>query len=238
MSYCTTQGIVLRSHEYRENDRILTLLTPERGRVSVTLRGCRKIKSPLMAAGALFTMGEFVTFKGKGHELVTSFTLGDSFYPLRSGIMLLTYASLLLSAAEAAAQEEEKAEHLFILLARSLTRLSYGEYPADAVTAAYLIHLSQIEGFKPRLNHCVACGKTLAAADGGWLDAESGGLKCGECAGGLPGYLRLTPLQIGWLRDILVRGVDKVPAIPDPPLTPLIRYAEYHLGRKLPEIIL
>lgn len=238
MSYCTTQGIVLRSHDYRENDRVLTLLTPGRGRVTATLRGCRKIKSPLMAAGALFTMGEFVTFKGKGHELVTSFTLGDSFYPLRSDITLLTYASLLLSAAEAAAQEEEGAEHLFILLARSLTRLSYSKYPPDAVTAAYLIHLSRIEGFKPRLNHCAVCERALSSKDGGWLDAETGGLTCGECAGGMPGHLRLNPAQIQWLRDVLLRGIDKVPPVENPPLAPLIRYAEYHLGRKLPEIIL
>ena len=39
MAYQTTQGIVLRRSDYRDNDRVLTLLTPERGRVDVTARG-------------------------------------------------------------------------------------------------------------------------------------------------------------------------------------------------------
>ena len=72
MAYLTTQGIVLRRSDYRDNDRVLTLLTPARGRVDVTALGCRKPKPPLLAASEQFTMGEDVLYRGRGHEMVTA----------------------------------------------------------------------------------------------------------------------------------------------------------------------
>ncbi|NLZ89977.1 MAG: DNA repair protein RecO, partial [Clostridiales bacterium] len=72
MAYQTTQAIVLRRVDYRDNDRILTLLTPERGRLDVLARGCRRPKSPLLAASELFSMGEYVLYKGRGHAFIVS----------------------------------------------------------------------------------------------------------------------------------------------------------------------
>lgn len=79
MNFTSTQAIVLRSVDWRENDRILTLLTPDRGRVDVLARGCRKAKSPLMSASQLFTLGEYALFKGKGNELLVGCEIKDSF---------------------------------------------------------------------------------------------------------------------------------------------------------------
>ena len=42
-----TNGLVLRHSEYRDSDRMLTLLTPDMGRIDAIARGCRKTKSPL-----------------------------------------------------------------------------------------------------------------------------------------------------------------------------------------------
>lgn len=236
MAYNTTQGIVLRRVDYRENDRILSLLTPKRGRVDVTARGCRKVKSPLLSACELFTMGEYITYQGKGHETLTSFALGDSFFPLRDDVTRLSHGAVMLAAAEAAAQKEEPAEHLYILLARSLSRLAYGEYDNSAVTAAFLLHISVIEGFKPRLNHCVACGRQMGE-ESAFLDAEMGGIRCGACKGNAPGTMYVTAGQLSWLRQVLVQGIDKTPPIDSPPLDTLLAYVQHHIDRKLPRII-
>ena len=40
--YIVTQGIVLRETQTKESDKILTLLTPERGKLSVIARGVRR----------------------------------------------------------------------------------------------------------------------------------------------------------------------------------------------------
>lgn len=236
MAYCTTQGIVLRRSDYKESDRVLTLLTPERGRVEASARGARKLKSPLMNATELCTLGEYVLYQGKGHEIVSSFTLIDAFYPLRLDAEKLSHAALMLRCCELAAQKEEEARHLFILLSRSLKRLCEGGLEDAAVTAAFLIHFSAIEGFKPRLNHCAACGKQTEDNESGWLSASSGGILCAACHPAVQDARYIPSDSLRWLRTVLVQGIEKADAAPAP-LNALITYVRYHLDAPLPDIL-
>ena len=83
MPYITTQAIVLHTADYRDNDRMLSLLTPEHGQLDALCRGCKKPQSPLMSAAQAFSYGEYVLYQAKGRMTVTSFQLIDSFYALR-----------------------------------------------------------------------------------------------------------------------------------------------------------
>jgi DNA repair protein RecO (recombination protein O) len=234
MAYLTTQGIVLRRSDYRDNDRVLTLLTPARGRVDVTARGCRKPKSPLLAASELFAMGEYVLYRGRGHEMVTACELQDSFYPLRNDITLLSHGALLLQAAETVAQKEEPAGHLYLLLARSLARLSYGVQDPRAVTAAFLLHLMGLAGYKPVLNACAKCGQ-VPSNGGVRLVPERGEIVCTRCGGTGPVF---DAEGLTWLKEVQSRGIDKAQAPPAVEALPaLIAYAEHFLERRLPELI-
>ena len=49
MADLTLRGMVIRTVDYRDNDRILTLFTAEQGRVDAKARNCRKATSPLLA---------------------------------------------------------------------------------------------------------------------------------------------------------------------------------------------
>lgn len=49
MALITVNGIVTRYANYRDNDRILTLFTRERGLISAAARGCRRPKMPAFA---------------------------------------------------------------------------------------------------------------------------------------------------------------------------------------------
>ena len=104
MPSVTTQAIVLRHADYREHDRMLTLLSPSMGRVEALCRGCKRPQSPLLAASEWFALGEYVLYAGKGRMTVTSCSLTESFFPLRADWDKLKYATYLLSIAEAAAE--------------------------------------------------------------------------------------------------------------------------------------
>lgn len=236
MPYCTTQAIVLRRSDYREHDRVLTLLTPARGRVDVSARGCRRPKSPLLAASELFSMGEYVLFQGKGHEMVTSCELQDSFYPLRQDVDKLAHACLMLVAADSAAQPEEPAGSLYILLARSLARLAYGSLDAAAVSAAFLVHFIGLLGYRPQLDACVHCGKARPANAAGYLDAAAGGIACTACRGSLGPGMRLEGEALCWIAQVQSQGIDRTPPLAQPPLAALVRYTEHYLDRKLPQV--
>lgn len=234
MAYLTTQAIVLRRTDWREHDRILTLLSPLRGRVDVLARGARRAGSPLLAAAELFAMGEFVLYKGRGHEIVVSCQLDDSFYPLREDLDRLSRAALMLAAAEAVVQPEEPARGLFVLLVRSLNRLAYGEADGDAVLSAFLLHHAALSGYEPRLSHCVRCGRELGWEEA-FLDPLGGGACCAGCRAGLPETQRLSAPILEWLKSVRRLGIDKSGPPPErPPLAQLKNYTEHFLEKKLP----
>ena len=204
-----TQAIVLRHADYREHDRMLTLLSPSMGRVEAVCRGCKRPQSPLLAASEWFALGAYVLYAGKGRMNVSSCNVTESFFPLRTDYERLKYATYILSVAEAAAQPGEKAVELFTLLARSLSRLAYTDKNAPAVAAAFLLHFSAISGYRPRLSHCVNCGRRLQDEEIRLMDIEECGLLCANCQSSLRPARPVTPAQVRWMRDVLQRGIDK-----------------------------
>ena len=234
LSAITTQAIVLRHADYREHDRMLTLLSPTLGRVEALCRGCKRPQSPLLSASEWFSLGEYVLYAGKGRMTVSSAHVTESFYPLRSDYERLQYATYLLAVAEAAAQPNERAVELFTLLGRSLSRLAYTEKNAAAVSAAFLLHFSAISGYRPRLSHCVRCGKRIPDEQIRLMDLENGGLLCDDCAPALTAAQPVTPRQTQWMREILSAGIDKS-TLPeaDAPGPLLSAYVEARLEKRL-----
>ena len=47
--YLTIQGLVLRVTNYNDTDALLTVLTPDRGKLTLKARGLRRKNSPLIA---------------------------------------------------------------------------------------------------------------------------------------------------------------------------------------------
>ena len=230
MPSVTTQAIVLRHADYREHDRMLTLLSPSMGRVEALCRGCKRPQSPLLAASEWFALGEYVLYAGKGRMTVTSCSLTESFFPLRTDYDRLKHATYLLSVAEAAAQPGERAVELFTLLARSLSRLSYTDRDAQAISAAFLLHFSAISGYRPRLSHCVRCGRRMEENEIRLFDIEEGGPLCADCASYLTPALPVLPREIRWMKDILQNGVERAECPPeDAPLPLLKKYLESRL---------
>ena len=234
MPSVTTQGIVLRHADYREHDRMLTLLSPAMGRVEALCRGCKRPQSPLLSASEWFTMGEYVLYTGKGRMTVTSCHVTEPFYPLRTDYERLQYATYLLSIAEAAAQPGERAVELFTLLARSLSRLAYSDQRPQAVSAAFLLHFSAISGYRPRLAHCVRCGKRMQDDQIRLFDIENGGPVCDGCANGLSAAQPVTLGQVRWMRDVLEKGIDKTALPPaDAPGALLGQYVESRMEKPI-----
>lgn len=203
----TLQAVVLRHANYRDHDRMLTLLTPDHGRVDVLSRGCRKPKSQLMPGSELFVHGEYVVFRGGEHYTLTACAVADTFYPLRLDPYRLTCASFMLGLVQAAAQPEQPAQGLFSLLLKGLTHMAYcADEPALAVTNAFLLLYADEVGYRPRMNHCARCRAPLMPDAPAWLDIEAGGLCCKTCA--QAGQVPLTGAQASWMRAVLRSGFD------------------------------
>ncbi len=69
-----------------------------------------------------------------------------------------------------------------MLLLHTLSRLTFSDQELKPLLAGFLLHFSACQGFKPRLNHCVFCGRRLEEGEPASFDIEEGGLICAECA--------------------------------------------------------
>lgn len=226
-------AIVLRHVDYRENDRMVTLLSPTRGRVDAVVRNCRKPRSHNLNAGELFALGDYMLYEANGRITVTSVHLIETFYPLRNDYDKLTYGIYLLNLVEAVVEPEEPQQELFMLLLHTLSRLTFYDQEPKPLLAGFLLRFSECQGFKPQLDHCACCGKALAKEQNAFFDMEAGGLVCPECR--IPGQSEpVAAAQVEWMHMAMRSGsaswVNTAEAYA--PFSLMKAYVEGKLGRR------
>ncbi len=201
MSSVITNAIVLRYANYGENDRILTLLSPNLGLLSVGAKGCRKSTSKNLVATELFTIGEYTLYRKGERYTLTSFQLQENFFALRTDIDKLSHSSYWLNLCEAAALPGENCERLYKMLLLSLVTLTHDTMLLRALTAVFLMQFAILQGFEPQLDCCVLCGKQAREPIG--FDVQEGGVCCGACHGA--GAL-LSKNSLAWLKEAQAKG--------------------------------
>ena len=180
----TTPALVIRRADYSDYDRMITLFSPELGRVEAIARGCRRPKSPLVNAVEPFTSGEFQLYSHRERNALEQCQISESYYELRSDYDRLCHGVYWLKLLDAAILPDTPAPELFIITLRALAHLNYGELPPALTTFAFECHFMRLMGLSPRMDGCVRCGRAI---DGdARFDAELGGAVCLQCGGSAP----------------------------------------------------
>ena len=96
MAFLKTRGIVIKEVGTGEADKIITIFTPDHGRISAVAKGGKRPKSKLSAASQLMCYGEYVLFSGKNLYIINSGEVIEPFYEIRNDMEKLTYAAHFL----------------------------------------------------------------------------------------------------------------------------------------------
>ena len=163
MALITVNGIVTRYANYRDNDRILTLFTRERGLISAAARGCRRPKSQLLPASELFVSGEFVLFLNREKYTVESCDVREPFYPLREDVERFSAGAYMLSLINEGTAAEQPNEALLSLLLYALSFTAYSECAPLDMALCFAARCLQTLGYSPAVTRCAACGCDLRA---------------------------------------------------------------------------
>ena len=182
MADLTLRGMVIRTVDYRDNDRILTLFTAESGRVDAKARNCRKATSPLLACTQPFTYGEYQLFFHKNKYIVDQGEVLESFYPLREDVEKYAAASLCAALCLEGVQAEESSEAVFSLLYHTLSFLTYVDGDPGDLTACFLIRFLALVGFRPAITQCAICGRDLRDDPVIRFLGDKGGAVCAACS--------------------------------------------------------
>ncbi|MGI9950801.1 DNA repair protein RecO [Moorellaceae bacterium AZ2] len=173
------QGIVLSSQDFREADRILHILTPNRGKITAIAKGVRKAKSSLRSGTQRLCLARFLLYEGRSMATVTQCQVENFFAPLRESLERLLTACYLAEIAEVSVPAGQASPEMFSLLRRSLSLL-IRENP-HLVARAFEARAINVLGFAPRLNLCAACGAPLEQGLIPFAPAAGGAL-CGRCS--------------------------------------------------------
>ena len=191
--YLNTRGLVLRVTDYNDRDALLTLLTPNYGKLTVKARGLRRKNSPLSAPCQLLAYGEFTLFEYKGMSTVNEAASIELFRPLRSDLTKLSLGTYFAQVAEVISQEDLPNPELLSLVLNCLHGLCSLNLSEMQIKAVFELRAACIAGYQPDLSGCHHCGNEQPER----FDISQGRLECSPCRDS-SGGIRM-PMQPGTL---------------------------------------
>lgn len=152
MNQILTTGIVLARTNYQEADRILTILTPDHGKVRVVAKGVRKSRSKMAAGTELLSVSEIGFMRGRG-EL---FTLTTARLQLHFGNIVqhmerTMYAYDMLKRINRLTEDNAEADYFDLLIA-VLEALNEQAIDLELIKLWTLVRLLVLAGHQPELS--------------------------------------------------------------------------------------
>lgn len=181
--HVTTKALVLRGVDYKESDKILTLLTSDMGKLTVSARGCRRRGSPIAAGCQLLCWSEMVLYEYQGRWAVKEANTERQFRGVRDDLEKLALACYLAEVTEVLAVEGLPSPELLSLILNSLHALEKLKKPHALIKAAFELKAMCLAGYEPLLDGCAVCGAETPADPRFHL--REGVLHCASCRSGM-----------------------------------------------------
>ncbi len=178
-----TPAVVLRQHPFTETSRVVTWLTPDRGRINTLLKGALRPKSAFLGQVDLFYTCELLYYAKPtdGLPIARECTVLNARPALRENWRACAVASYLCSLLTRAIPEKASRRDIFDWLESALDDVAI-HGGTVAVLCWQELHLLRLLGLAPRLSRCRECGcppdapaVSFSIADGGW--------RCARCRG-------------------------------------------------------
>lgn len=149
MNQIVTRGIVLRRIDYQEADRILTVLTPDQGKMSVIAKGARRAKSKLAGGIELFSISDITYIKGKKDiGTLTSSRLREHFGHITSDLDRTMLGYEMLKRVDKLLESDAE-EDFFTVLAYGLRALNDAQLLTTVAELWFNLQLMQMTGHAP-----------------------------------------------------------------------------------------
>lgn len=174
-------GLVVRTVDVGEYDKIVTLVTMEQGKVSVTAKGARSLKSKHIPTTELYAYGTYILKQYKNYWYLADSELIESFYSLRTDVAKLALAAYIADVCADVSVEEQSDSAVLRLTLNSLYAAANDVAPLDMIKAAFELKVMALGGFCPDLVGCSRCGKSDGMEM--YLDIMNGALVCPDCRG-------------------------------------------------------
>src|SRR5476651_1449842 len=145
-----TEGIVLKSFDFRETSRIATFFTRDFGKVKGVLKGIRKDPKKFGSSIEKFSVNDIVYYQYRNSDihLISHCDMKDYFSGLRQDLERMTAASY--------------AAELIDTLMQSFLKSLQSTPDVSKLVQTFQIKILSLSGFQPHLEACVRCSNNVA----------------------------------------------------------------------------
>lgn len=179
-----TKGIVLGRREHREVDRVYSVLTEDRGKLSLQARGSRKMQAKLGPHLESFAVLDLLIVRGRVYDTVAGVERLQAYHPICADLNKMLLARQILYLVDLGTRAEETDLVLYPELMKWLEFI--GDMPdisserSGYLLASFALKLLTLSGYRPELGHCLSCHRSVTPNTFRW-HALKGGIVCDNC---------------------------------------------------------
>ncbi len=204
-------ALALKSVDYRDNDKMISLYSLERGLIGACVRGVKKAGAKLGFCAQPFCFAEYVINESGDRMTVTGATEIESFYKIRLDIRAYYAGACILEFLLKFTESGSPDRETFILAVDSLKNLNFSTDVPERVLADFLYKETEISGYALNAGKCACCGKTTDNFEKAYFDAENGVFLCEDCfTTGIREILPDTARALGNIADDKPSDTDSV----------------------------
>lgn len=178
MALYKAEGVVLRTRNLGEADKICVIYSREEGKLSAVARGSRRSRSRLLSISQPFTHARYLLYRGRSLDSIRQGETVSSFRAMREDLMRMAFASYAAELIDVTVGERQPSAVLFETILMAWTLFSEAPDPGLALHWFELRLLDQL-GYRPELEACVSCGAPVA--EGISFSPREGGILCVHC---------------------------------------------------------
>ena len=173
------KGVILSENNMGDYDKMLTMLTPNFGKISCVAKGARRPKSALLAGTQMFCFGEYMMYQGTSTYHINSCETIEIFYKLRTDLEKLKYAIHINKIVQDVTEENENCFNIMQLYLNALYTISETDKDLDLTISIFKLRLLCILGYTPRILSCTNCKEKDNLT---YFSIKDNGFKCEACA--------------------------------------------------------
>lgn len=215
MKLIKVKGIVIKEVPYRDNDKIITILTDSLGKISCLAKGAKKTNSSILASSQFLVYSEFVLYKGSKFYHVNSASIINMFYDLRVDFDKLEIAFDLARLVINVTDEYQDTKDILVLFLNTIFLLQEGKKDKKLIITVFKVRLFSVLGFAPRIDKCNLCGQSLLTKEEKksiMYDYVSNTFVCSECTYGKDKkrYIEISHQTVIAIRYVTLTDMRKI----------------------------
>ena len=172
-------GITLRAVNYKDSDRILTIFSLEKGKITANARGVRKANAKMKQIAEPFCFAETILAEKSGRYTVTEINSFDAFYPIRMDLEKYYAGMTALELTDAILPDGLESASHFVLIVDLLKKLAYKSVNPINLLVKFFYDVVLEQGYSINLAYCGRCGALIEEKV--FLSLKDGCCVCEEC---------------------------------------------------------